>query len=123
MGAELHPGKKANVTGWIEGTEALMNGSSYSLIVADDEGEIVGFMDYILVEEPEMEVKLSFYRHWFIKQEYRGGLLAKNMWDYCVIHERGRGATRSQFLVDEKQLEMWLSRGCKVSQYLIEREV
>jgi hypothetical protein len=100
-----------------------MKAGNYTLIVAEDNGKIAGFIDYMLIYEPSINGKLAFSRHWYIKPEYRKGTAAKDLYGYGTKHARSHGASRYRFLSSEGQLEMWKHRGHKVIQYLMEKEL
>ena len=112
-----------NVQWWREIAAVNMRQGQYHMLVVDDGGKIVGFLDWFLFPEPSTGKVHVVGQHFYLKPEYRGHGLGRELYEKAVSWVREHKLGTIELFCFDKELPMWEKRGFKPLRTLLRKEV
>jgi len=124
MVRELTPNYTPMLDWWKAITINLMrNNKEYYVFVADDNGKIVGFLDFLLLAEASTGKVQALGRHYYVKPEYRKTKIASEIYHESCEEAIKRGAKAFTLLCLPKGVRFWKKRGFKIDEVSMRMEM
>ena len=89
---ELYPEEKPSIEDYKKQLESFMVSPMYSMKVAEDNGEIIGFMDGVVINDPLVGGPCGYGRQLYVTPEYRKYMLGLKLYRSQEKWARDRGA-------------------------------
>jgi GNAT superfamily N-acetyltransferase len=124
MLAEMAPQYKTPNVGWWRGIATTnMRQENYFLLVADEGGKIVGFVDYFLFPEPSTGQIHAVGQHLFLRPEYRGKGMGRELLKTAEAQAIAKGVKAIDMFCFDAEKPMWEKHGYRPLRSLLRREV
>ncbi len=124
MVSELNPEYTPMSEWWRSITLNMMrNHKEYCVFVAEDNGKLIGFIDFLLVSEPSIGGIQALGRHFYVKPEYRKPGVAFDLYCKSIEEIRKRGGKTVSLPCKPDSVHFWGKRGFKVSEILLRKEI
>ena len=111
MIAEMRPDFTPNVAWWRKIAATSMRSGDYFMIVADDGGRVVGFLDWFIFPEPSTGKIHAVGQHMFLKPEFRGSGVGRKLYEIALDRVTNRGITTIDLFCFDNEKQMWEKRG------------
>jgi GNAT superfamily N-acetyltransferase len=111
MIAEMRPDFTPNVAWWRKIAATSMRSGDYFMIVADDGGRVVGFLDWFIFPEPSTGKIHAIGQHMFLKPELRGSGVGRKLYEIALDKVTNRGITTIDLFCFDNEKQMWEKRG------------
>ncbi|MDA3835564.1 MAG: GNAT family N-acetyltransferase [Spirochaetales bacterium] len=119
MVTELKEEWESDVESWIEITKALMDVDGYYMLIAEDNDDIVGFLDGMTYYESGIGKNIGIAKHFYLKPEYRKTGLSSEMYDLMIKIAREEDANVLEIQCHPEKLKYWEGFGFKIEQYIL----
>lgn len=123
MGLELHPQSTPSRETWIELTQGLFRSGKYHIVVAEHEGQLVGFVDGFVYLEPTSGQLTGISQYIYIMPAYRMGDVAPRMYELIQRLVNGDGAQTVLITAELQTKRMWERKGFVVEKYIMRKQV
>lgn len=108
---EMRPDFTPNIGWWRKIATDAMRQGSYFMIVADDGGKVVGFLDWFLFPEPSTGKVHAVGQHLFLKPELRGTGIGRCLYESAIEKVKETGILTVELFCFENEKPMWEKRG------------
>jgi len=116
-GNNLNP----NVEWWRSHALELINNPVYRLFVAEEKGEIVGFLDYFLFPEPATSKIHCIGQQFFVKSPYRDKDVSGKLYKTVIKDAQKNGAEVFELFCFEDDLHFWKKHGYELKRCLVRK--
>lgn len=123
MVKEMRPDFTPNVEWWRRIAFESMRAGKYFILVADDGGKIVGFLDWFIFPEPSSGKIHAVGQHLYLKPELRGSGIGRNLYDKTIEEVKNMGITTVELFCFDNEKPMWEKRGFVPLRSLLRKEV
>lgn len=123
MVREMRPDFTPNVEWWRKIARESMRQGSYALLVADDGGKIVGFLDWFLFPEPSTGKIHMVGQHLFLLPEYRNSGVGRDLYERALDHGKSKGITTFELFCFDNEKPHWEKRGFSPLRTLMRKEL
>lgn len=110
MVLSMRPEWTPNRTLWESMAKTMLNSGLYSLLIAEKDNVIVGFIDGMIFTEPSTGKVHGVGQHFFILPEYRGRL-GGELYRGMVSLALKKGAEVLEFFCFPEELSFWRRHG------------
>ena len=112
-----------NVKWWREIAAVNMRQGQYHMLVADEGGKIVGFLDWFLFPEPSTGKVHVVGQHLFLESDYRGKGTGRELYETAIAWVKEHEIKSIDMFCFDKELPMWQKRGFVPLRTLLRKEV
>ena len=123
MVKEMRPDFTPNVEWWRKIARDSMRQGSYSMLVADDGGKIVGFLDWFLFPEPSTGQIHMVGQHLFLTPELRGTGVGRELYEKTMEIGVKRGVKIFELFCFDAEQVYWKKRGFSPLRTLMRKEI
>lgn len=123
MALELDPKGAPNPAWWEAVFMNSLRQSSIRTLVAEDQGKLVGFLQYVFFPEPSDGKKHCHGTHLYLRPEYRGKRAGFRMVEQGIADAKKNGAKVIELMCHEAQVKMWKKKGWKLGQQQMVLEI
>lgn len=123
MCKELNPQAKPDKQAWIQIIHGLYKTGKYHIVVAEADGQLVGFVDGFVYLEPASGELTGISQHIYILPKYRMSIVALRLYERIVHLVNGDGATTIQITSDLSTVRMWKRKGFVVKNFIMSKKV
>jgi len=121
MVKELAPTFTPNLEWWKEMAVKLFDTEIYVSFVAEVDGEIVGFVDGFIFNEPSTGKIHGVGQHLYITPEYRNDIRTSLLLKYIMQAGKEAGATVFELFSFKEQEPLWIKKGFLPKRTLLRR--
>lgn len=108
---------------WAAMAVQLMQSGMYHLLVAEEKGEMIGFIDGMMFNEPSTGKMHGVGQHFFIKPEHRKSMVGGELYREIMVIALSKGAEILEFFCFPEMIKEWVKRGFFPARILMRREV
>jgi GNAT superfamily N-acetyltransferase len=112
-----------NVKWWREIATTSMRQGTYFMLVADEGGKIVGFLDWFLFPEPSTGQVHAVGQHLFLEDAYRGVGFGRELYERALAWAKKHEIKSIDMFCFDNEKPMWLRRGFTPLRTLLRKEV
>lgn len=123
MVKEMRPDFTPNVEWWRKIAADAMRNGSYSMLVVDDGGKIVGFLDWFLFPEPSTGQVHMVGQHLYLKPELRGSGVGRELYEKTMEIGVARGVKTFELFCFGNEQPYWEKRGFAPLRTLMRKEI
>lgn len=120
---EMRPEFTPNVEWWRRIARDAMRRGDYALLVADDGGKIVGFLDWFLFPEPSTGKIHMVGQHLFLKPELRGTGVGRELYEKTMEIGVELGVKTFELFCFDDEKMYWEKRGFTPLRTLMRKEL
>lgn len=106
--------RKPNQDAWVHKTLGMLNDSNYYLLVAEKNGELIGFQDGYVTLDPAINETCVMGKSIYVKPEHRGGEATKKLNGLTMDLGKRAGVTTIMRPIRPELLDYWQKKGCKL---------
>lgn len=121
MVAEMGPQYTPNVDWWKEIARGLFKQGTYIMLVAEEAGRLVGFVDSIIFPEPATGKMHGTCQHIYILPEYRNAAASIMLYRRIVRGLVGSGVKTIDLCCLHGDIPKWQKRGWQPARSLMRR--
>ena len=124
MVKEMRPEFTPNRGWWEKMMIALIESPTvqYTVIVAERQGEIIGFIDGLIFPEPSTGKIHGVGQHFFILPKYRHSSIAGRLYGSIVGHALKKKAEVLEFFCSPENIQFWNKRGYGLMRCVMRKE-
>ncbi|MEK6760095.1 MAG: GNAT family N-acetyltransferase [Deltaproteobacteria bacterium] len=119
MCAELKPEATPDKGAWIKLVGDLFRTGTYHIVVAEDEGRLVGFVDGLIYLEPSVGQKIGMSQFIYVHPDHRFSDTAPRLYQLIVQLVNGYGVTSVYTTCEQKTKALWERKGFVVERYIM----
>ena len=123
MCKELNPDAVPDKQAWVQIIQGLFKTGKYHIVVAEQEGQIIGFLDGFAYLEPSIGQMLGVSQHIYILPLERGGRIAHLLYEYIMQFANNYKIKTVQITCDHIGKKKWERKGFKVDKFIMSKEV
>lgn len=123
MVKELAPDYTPNVEWWQEMAHKLIELDTYYIIIAKNGERIIGFIDFFLYPEPATGKIHAVGQHFYVKPEYRKGIVSSGLWKQALRLAKEKDAENIELFCFENEQPMWVKKKFKPVRVLVRRAI
>jgi GNAT superfamily N-acetyltransferase len=123
MVQEMRPDFTPNVEWWRKIARESMRRGNYSMLVVDDGGKLVGFLDWFLFPEPSTGRIHMVGQHLFLKSELRGTGIGRELYEKTMEIGTARGVKTFELFCFDAEQSYWEKRGFAPLRTLMRKEI
>ena len=123
MGTELHPEATPDKDAWVRLIQGLYKSGKYRIVVAEEAGRLIGFVDGLVYYEPSTGQETGISQFIYVLPEYRMTDVAPRLYDLIVKIVNGAGAMVIQTTCDARTKGMWERKGFVVERFIMSKKV
>lgn len=123
MVKEMRPEWTPNVEWWRKIAVGSMRSGTYFVVVADEGGKLVGFLDWFIFDEPSTGKTHAVGQHLFLRPELRGSGIGRNLYDKAMEAVKDMGINTVELFCFENEKPMWEKRGFAPVRSLLRKEI
>jgi GNAT superfamily N-acetyltransferase len=122
---EMRPEWTPNAELWVGMGKSLFEQQliNYTIIIAEEAGKIVGFVDGMIFHEPSTDKKHGVGQHFYVIPKYRKTRVAAKLYEEIVSVAVLADVDILEFFCFQEDLEFWGRRGYGLVRCLVRREV
>lgn len=121
MAKELDVKSDPNLSLWRKRIEELMHSPFYTLLLAEEGGKILGFLDFFLYLDPSTAKIHATGQHFYVLFEYRCNGIAGKLWNLAVKYAKNQGVEEIEVFCAKKEKPFWEKHGFVVNKYMMTR--
>ena len=124
MVKEVYPKFTPNRKWWEKMMVALIESPmvQYTVVVAEQQSEIIGFIDGLVFPEPSTGKIHGVGQHFFILPEYRHSSIAGRLYGSIVGHALKKKAEVLEFFCSPENIQFWNKRGYGLMRCVMRKE-
>lgn len=123
MIAEMCPQFTPNVEWWRRIALNSMRIGTYFMLVADDGGKIVGFLDWFTFPEPSTGKIHAIGQHLYLKPEYREKGIGRELYEKALKTVIEGGIHTIDMFCFDREKPLWEKKGFKPLRSLLRKEI
>jgi len=113
MVKELMPESNYNVEWWRKRADILLGMEEYFIYVAEIDGLIVGYIDFMIFPEPATSTLNGIGQTFYVLSKYRGNGISGKLWKVAIDKLKKNYVENMEILCADKQRPFWEKRGFK----------
>jgi GNAT superfamily N-acetyltransferase len=105
---EVYPGRKPDIKYWINFVSGLLRDcKEYALYVAEADGNVVGFTDFLIQYDPTFSSKVLNSFQTYVMPSYRNTGITKGLWSELVLSAKNNSCPNIFFSTAPSHYEYW----------------
>jgi GNAT superfamily N-acetyltransferase len=116
---ELNP----NLAMWRDFVVSMMRYDGYYLFVAEQDDEILGFIDYAIQPEPGKGILIAVINYFYVVPELRNTDISGSLWKTAIESARNNNAKEFSSICFPDKINFWEKHGFKKQFYGIRKVI
>jgi GNAT superfamily N-acetyltransferase len=123
MTNEFEPENTPNIDWWTERMKMLLDTGAYYLFIAKEDGQTIGYIDFMIINEPSDGKIHAIGQQLFVALPYRNTSAAGRLWKAAYKKAKELGAAVMDATAYRETRHFWEKRGFQFYCYSLRKEV